>query len=309
MFQFWKKLFSFFWTKSESDPKADAAVAQQELVSTNSPLSLSFSGSGFLSLYQIGAVKALLEQAPEILKSAPKVYGASAGSLVAAAVVFKVNLDQSLQMKLSGNTYDILNLLLNAATEARKTTLGPLCPRFNLIKNLHKALLHLLPDNAHQMATGRLFVALTRLSDLKDIMVSDYKSKEEVVQVLICSCFVPFYCGIVPPSFRGVRYFDGGCTNFHPFVNLSSILTVSPFSGEIDICPRDCPVSFCVFVLNASFQLSIENLRRVIYALFPPQTMVLNEYYCRGYKDAVIFLNHMSKNRGCGRTPKKSHEI
>lgn len=58
----------------------------------NNPLSLSFSGSGFLALYQIGAVKALLDLAPEILKAAPKVYGASAGSLVAAAVVFNVNL-------------------------------------------------------------------------------------------------------------------------------------------------------------------------------------------------------------------------
>uniref|UniRef100_A0A8C5P763 PNPLA domain-containing protein n=1 Tax=Leptobrachium leishanense TaxID=445787 RepID=A0A8C5P763_9ANUR len=146
---------------------------------------------------------------------------------------------------------------------------------FNLIKNLRNALLLLLPDNAHQLATGRLYVALTRLADLKDLFVSDYKSKEEVVQVLICGCFLPFYCGIIPPSFRGMRYFDGACTNFHPFFSLHSVLTVSPFTGEIDICPRDCSIShLCLHALNASFQLSIQNLHRAIYSLFPPQTLV-----------------------------------
>lgn len=65
---------------------------ERQTLSARSRLSLSFSASGFLVLYQIGAVKALLDLAPEILKSAPKVYGASAGSLVAAAVVFRINL-------------------------------------------------------------------------------------------------------------------------------------------------------------------------------------------------------------------------
>ncbi|KAG8573443.1 hypothetical protein GDO81_012412, partial [Engystomops pustulosus] len=165
---------------------------EHETLSGRSPMSLSFSGSGFLCLYQIGAVKALLDMAPDILISAPKVYGASAGSLVAAAVVFKVNLDE------------LQKIILDAAIEARKTIFGPLFPTFNLLTILQKALLNFLPDNAHQIATGKLNVALTRLSDGKTILVSDFKSKEEVMQALTCSCFVPFYCGFVPPTFQGV---------------------------------------------------------------------------------------------------------
>ncbi|XP_077155608.1 omega-hydroxyceramide transacylase-like isoform X2 [Ranitomeya variabilis] len=157
-----------------------------------SPLSLSFSGSGYLSLYQIGAVKALLHLAPDILTSAPKVYGASAGSLVAAAVVFQVNLDE------------LQNIILDAAIEARKSIFGPFFGAFNLGTIFRRALLNFLPDNAHLVATGRLNVALTRLSDGKNILVSDFKSKDEVIQALICSCFVPFYCGFVPPTFQGV---------------------------------------------------------------------------------------------------------
>ncbi|XP_069612239.1 omega-hydroxyceramide transacylase-like isoform X1 [Ranitomeya imitator] len=244
-----------------------------------SPLSLSFSGSGYLSLYQIGAVKALLHLAPDILTSAPKVYGASAGSLVAAAVVFRVNLDE------------LQNIIIDAAIQARKPIFGPFFGTFNLGTIFRRALLNFLPDNAHLVATGRLNVALTRLSDGKNILVSDFKSKDEVIQALICSCFVPFYCGFVPPTFQGVRYIDGGLTNFQPLFGLKSIITISPFTGEIDICPRDCPVShLCIQIFNTSFQLSIQNISRVIYSLFPPPTDALHNFYRQGYKDAVLYL-------------------
>ncbi|KAM5179733.1 omega-hydroxyceramide transacylase-like [Mantella aurantiaca] len=245
----------------------------------NSPLSLSFSGSGFLSVYQIGAVKALLERTPDILKAAPKVYGASAGSLVAAAVVFNLNLDELKQM------------VIDAANEARKSILGPFFSSFNLINILKQALPRLVPENAHHLANGRLHVALTRLVDGKTIMVSDFNSKEEVIQALLCSCYVPFYCGLFPPSFRGVWYIDGGLSNFHPLYHLHSIITISPFTGELDICPRDCAVShLCLHIFNASFQLSVQNMSRVNYSLFPPSPSVLNGFFCQGYKDAILYL-------------------
>lgn len=250
------------------------------------PLSLSFSGSGFLALYQIGAVKALLDLAPEILKAAPKVYGASAGSLVAAAVVFNVNLDELQQ------------IISDAANQARKSILGPFYPSFNLHTIIKETLPRFVPENAHHLASGRLHVALTRLSDGKTILVSDFNSKEEVIQALICSCFVPFYCGLVPPSFRGVRYIDGGLSNFQPFYDLQSTITVSPFTGEIDICPRDCPVGhLCLHIFNTSFQLSVQNLCRVSYSLFPPPSYVLNDFYYQGYKDSILYLIKHGKQR------------
>lgn len=59
---------------------------------SGAPFSLSFSGGGFLAIYEIGVIQGLLEQAPEILRSAPKVYGASSGSVIAAAVVCGLSL-------------------------------------------------------------------------------------------------------------------------------------------------------------------------------------------------------------------------
>lgn len=70
----------------------DLKMAVEDLRASSTPFSLSFSGSGFLALYQVGVVQSLLELAPELLKSACKVYGSSAGSLIAAAVVCGVGL-------------------------------------------------------------------------------------------------------------------------------------------------------------------------------------------------------------------------
>ncbi|OCT94308.1 omega-hydroxyceramide transacylase [Xenopus laevis] len=255
------------------------------------PQSLSFSGSGFLSVYHMGAIQALWDLAPELLQSAPKVYGASGGSLAAAAVVLSLNIDQ------------VQKTIIEAATEASKSVLGPLQSKFNLILILQNALRDFIPDNAHEEATGRLYIGVTRLSDGKNIMISDYKSKEEVIQAIICSCFVPIYCGLVPPSFRGVRYIDGGLTSFQPRYGKTSMITVSPFSGEIDICPRDSPLChLCLHVCNTSFQLTMENISRMSYALFPPPVWMLNEFFGQGYKDAADYLQRVGINKAPGQT-------
>uniref|UniRef100_A0A8D0KMP2 PNPLA domain-containing protein n=1 Tax=Salvator merianae TaxID=96440 RepID=A0A8D0KMP2_SALMN len=230
---------------------------------SGTPFSLSFAGGGFLAIYEIGVIQALLEQAPEILRSAPKVYGASSGSLMAAAVVCKVSLD------------DLKRLFYGIACDSRRSLRSPFFPGCNVIRSLQKKLHQTLPENSHQMATGRLYVSLTRLIDGQNVVVSEYSSKEELIQVLICSCFVPIYAGFIPPSFRGVRYVDGGFTNLQPCSDLETAITVSPFTGETDICPRDCPAIFySVYILQANIQISLENLCRFCYALFPPSWQV-----------------------------------
>lgn len=55
------------------------------------PPCISFSGSGFMATYQLGVAQCFLIHAPWILRMAPCVLGASAGSLVAAAVVCEMS--------------------------------------------------------------------------------------------------------------------------------------------------------------------------------------------------------------------------
>ncbi|KAL4623833.1 transcription factor ETV7-like [Arapaima gigas] len=56
------------------------------MLCSKEPLSLSFSGSGFLAVYQLGVSQCFVDFAPALLHGAPHILGASAGSLVAAAV-------------------------------------------------------------------------------------------------------------------------------------------------------------------------------------------------------------------------------
>ncbi|XP_072915253.1 patatin-like phospholipase domain containing 3 isoform X3 [Hemitrygon akajei] len=240
---------------------------------------ISFAGCGFLGVYHVGVASGIQEQAPYLLRDANKIYGASSGALTAAAVVCGSPLDKCCA--------DVMEL----AKEARKRNLGPLHPSFNLVKIIRNGLFRNLPENAHQLATGRLCISLTRVSDGENVLVSDFNSKEELIQALICSAFVPIYCGLIPPSFRGVRYVDGGISNNLPQCELKNTITVSPYSGESDICPRDNTCNFHELrVSNTSIQFSLENLYRITQAFFPPESKVLGEMCHQGYRDALRFL-------------------
>ncbi|XP_059189034.1 patatin-like phospholipase domain-containing protein 2, partial [Centropristis striata] len=193
--------------------------------------SISFSGSGFMATYQLGVAQCFVNYAPWMLRTAPCVLGASAGSLVAAAVACEMSL------------ITIRDEMLHFAKQMKAFTLGPFNPSVNVFHWLECILRKHVPDDAYKLANGRLSVSMTRLSDGKHIIMSEFQSKEDIVQALLCSCFVPVYCGMLPPSLKGEYYVDGGFSNMQPILAVANgqTLTVSPFSGEIDICPADTP--------------------------------------------------------------------
>lgn len=240
---------------------------------------LSFAGCGFLGIYHIGVASCLLEKAPFLVKGASKLYGASAGALTASVLASQASITKCCE--------DVIEV----AKEARKRNLGPLHPSFNLVKVIKSGLNRDLPSEAHTLASGRLCVSLTRVSDGENVLVSEFNSKEELIQALICSCFIPIYCGLIPPSFRGVRYVDGGISDNLPQSELKNTITISPFSGESDICPRDNSTSFHELrFTNTSIQMNLGNMYRLSRALFPPEPKVLAEMCQSGYKDALRFL-------------------
>lgn len=82
--------------------------------------------------------------------------------------------------------------VIQVAKEARKRNLGPLHPSFNLVKVLKSGLDRDLPSDAHLLASGRLCVSLTRVSDGENVLVSEFNSKEELIQVKggFCRCAI-----------------------------------------------------------------------------------------------------------------------
>ncbi|XP_039197289.1 patatin-like phospholipase domain-containing protein 2 isoform X1 [Crotalus tigris] len=241
--------------------------------------SVSFAGCGFLGVYHIGVATCLQERAPRLLRDARCIYGASAGALAGAVLIGGGSLAQACA--------DVLDL----AKEARKRNLGPLHPSFNVMKIIRDGLYKNLPENCYKLLSGKLSISLTRVSDGENVLISNFNSKEEVVQALLCSSFVPIYCGLIPPSFRGVRYVDGGLTDNLPHYNSKNTITVSPFSGECDIRPRGNSANFHQMILtNTSIQFSLGNMYRLKQALFPPESQLLAELCEQGYSDALRFL-------------------
>ncbi|XP_009006999.4 patatin-like phospholipase domain-containing protein 2 [Callithrix jacchus] len=240
---------------------------------------ISFAGCGFLGVYHIGVASCLRERAPFLVANAAHIYGASAGALTATALVTGACLGEA-----GAN-------IIEVSKEARKRFLGPLHPSFNMVKTIRGCLLKTLPADSHEHASGRLGISLTRVSDGENIIISHFSSKDELIQANVCSTFIPVYCGLIPPSLHGVRYVDGGISDNLPLYELKNTITVSPFSGESDICPQDSSSNIHeIRVTNTSIQFNLRNLYRLSKALFPPEPLVLREMCKQGYRDGLRFL-------------------
>ncbi|XP_058165124.1 1-acylglycerol-3-phosphate O-acyltransferase PNPLA3-like [Dasypus novemcinctus] len=240
--------------------------------------SLSFVGCGFLNFYHVGVTRCLRERAPHLLRDARMLFGSSSGALHCAALLAGVPLDQMIQM--------FTRLLWTV----RKRSLGALHPSVNLSKCVREELHKCLPANVHQLVSDKMGISLTRVSDWKNVLVSDFQSKDEVVDALVCSTFIPFYSGLIPPSFRGVRYVDGGVTDDVPFIDAKTTITISPFYGEHDICPKVKSTNLPHVTINKlSLHLCSENAYLLVRGLFP-NLKVLGEMCLQGYLDALRFL-------------------
>ncbi|XP_031151092.1 patatin-like phospholipase domain-containing protein 2 isoform X2 [Sander lucioperca] len=239
---------------------------------------ISFAGCGFRCIYYLGALSCILERVPQLVHGASKICGASSGCLVAAALAVGIPIEQF--------CVDVLTV----AKEARKHTLGVFHPTFSLLRTVRDTLLEKLPADAHLRASGKLCVSLTRLADRKNILVSEFDSREELIQALMCSCFFPVYCGSIPPSYRGVHYMDGALSNNMPLFEQRNTITMAPFSGESDICPTEGTFNFFeVHYSNFSIQVNTGNVHRICTSFLPP-TLELAEICHNGYVDALHFL-------------------
>ncbi|XP_044735220.1 1-acylglycerol-3-phosphate O-acyltransferase Pnpla3 isoform X4 [Chrysoperla carnea] len=240
-------------------------------------MNLSFAGCGFLGIYHVGVACCFRQYAPQLLLD--KISGASAGALAACCLLC--------DLPLGDMTSDVLRI----ACEARTSVLGPFRPSFNIQNALLEGIDAILPDDAHIRVSGKLHISLTRVYDGKNVIVSQFDSREDLMQALLASAFVPVFSGLIPPKFKGVRYMDGGFSDNLPTLDENTI-TVSPFCGESDICPRDDSSQlFHINVANTSIELSKQNIYRFARILFPPRPEVLSNMCKQGFDDALRFLH------------------
>jgi len=246
-------------------------------------MNISFAGCGFQGIYHVGVVSCLTEHAPYLLQN--KLSGCSAGSMTAVAVIGGVS---PALMAAS---------VLRAAYVARQRTLGPLAPSCNLAHTLHEELAACLPEDIHLKASGRLHVGVTEVWSRDSKIVNNFATKDELIQVIEASSFVPGVSGWVPPVYNGVRVVDGCYSDNRPVLDHRTI-TVSPFSGNSDICPTD--ENFNKLYQNDSekkeisprkeIDLSAQNIYRGYRTMRASNPERLHGLCKQGFTDALKFL-------------------
>eukprot|EP00854_Cymbomonas_tetramitiformis_P018662 gene18662-22281_t len=96
-----------------------------------------------------------------------------------------------------------------------------------------------LPLDAHERATGRLLISNTYLSCgviPRFQLTQTFKSRAELIEILLGSCYIPFYYES-PVLTQGRLWLDGGLKDNLPCIDHTT-LTISPFFEHADISPN-----------------------------------------------------------------------
>ncbi|XP_062383476.1 patatin-like phospholipase domain-containing protein 4 [Sardina pilchardus] len=243
-------------------------------------VNLSFAACGFLGIYQLGVVGALQQHGRSLLGRLHACGGASAGSLVATVLLTAPHKLESCK-----------DFTYRFADSVRKQALGAVTPGYDFMQELRDGINEILPQDAHLRAEGRLHVSITHSKTRRNHIVTSFSSREELIQALLASSFVPFYAGLNPVKFQGQTWIDGGFTDSLPIMPGGRTITVSPFSGPLDICPTHTGRSPLMLRLaNMSVHFSRQNIVRLNQALFPPTESRMRALGQEGYEDAVNFL-------------------
>ncbi|XP_074670977.1 patatin-like phospholipase domain-containing protein 4 isoform X1 [Strix aluco] len=243
-------------------------------------INLSFAACGFLGIYHLGAAAAFYRHGKKLLKVVKAFAGASAGSLAATVL-----------LAVPENIEKCKQFAYGFAEEVRKLDFGAVTPGYDFMKTLREGIESILPSNAHEIAENRLYVSVTNTKNGENHLVSNFASREDLIKVLLASSFVPVYAGIKPVEYKGEKWVDGGLTNGLPILPVGRTVTISPFSGRLDICPQDKGrVDLYVKLAKQDIMLSLANLVRLNQALFPPNQKKMELLYQNGFDDAVHFL-------------------
>merc|ERR1712049_8072 len=238
---------------------------------------LSFAGSGFTGVYHIGVASCLQLCAPQLLRN--KIGGSSPGAMFALAQTCDVPLEE------------VTRFVINLSMKARENTLGPFSPSFQLSEIVRRHLDSVLPDNVAEIVTGKLFVSITRLKSMKNLLVSEFRDKNDVIEAIVASSFVPVMSGLKPPEFRGEYALDGIYSDALPRLGDHTI-TVSPFSGEVSISPPEESRGHMSLPYGSggSVHVSKHNVCKLKHSLIPPNIQKMKSFCEQGFSDARRFL-------------------
>ncbi|KAE8656366.1 Acyl transferase/acyl hydrolase/lysophospholipase superfamily protein isoform 2 [Hibiscus syriacus] len=226
----------------------------------------SFSGGGFLLPYHLGVAQFLIEKG--YIKETTPLAGTSAGAIVSAVIASGATMDEALKVgKILGN-----DCRLNGTA-------------FRLGAALRDLLAEHLPDDTHTKSNGRVRVAITQiLWRPRGLLVDQFDSKEDLINAVVASSFIPGYAAPRPATiFRNRLCVDGGLTLFMPPTSASKTVRVCAFPASwfrlqgIEISP-DC---------NPENRATRRELLK--WAREPGEDEIFDRLFQMGYLDAAVW--------------------
>eukprot|EP00287_Rhodomonas_sp_CCMP768_P020631 CAMPEP_0202827620 /NCGR_PEP_ID=MMETSP1389-20130828/14396_1 /ASSEMBLY_ACC=CAM_ASM_000865 /TAXON_ID=302021 /ORGANISM="Rhodomonas sp., Strain CCMP768" /LENGTH=291 /DNA_ID=CAMNT_0049501041 /DNA_START=1 /DNA_END=876 /DNA_ORIENTATION=+ len=186
-------------------------------------MGFSFSVSGLHFAHQLGVAKTLQDQG--FIRRGTPLAGASGGSLV--AVTTALGMDQE-------NVLGITKRLCERIIAKGDTAIG------TMGGHLRRELEEVLPANAHEIINnwqGGVRIGIVTLKPLPSAEhISHFHSKSDLIDVILCSCHVPFYCSPFPfTTVRGSLGVDGFFGNMlqlgSPPTNAKNTTIITPFQA------------------------------------------------------------------------------
>ncbi|XP_028800945.1 patatin-like phospholipase domain-containing protein 2 isoform X2 [Neltuma alba] len=227
----------------------------------------SFSAAGLLFPYHLGVAQFLIENG--YIKESTPLAGASAGAIVCVAIASGTSMEEALK---------VTKIL---AEDCRKQGTA-----FRLGVVLRDVLDKSLPEDAHIRCNGRVRVAVTQLLwRPRGLLVDQFDSREDLINAVFTSCFVPGYLAPRPATmFRNRLCMDGGLMLFMPPTSAEQTVRVCAFPasrlglGGVGIISPDC---------NPENVASPRQLFK--WALEPAEDDILDRLFEHGVKDASVW--------------------
>ncbi|KAJ4962786.1 hypothetical protein NE237_022725 [Protea cynaroides] len=249
-----------FWEQRLKEMEAD-----RDLKNITS-LGFSFSPAGLLMPYHLGAAQFLIEKG--YIKETTPLAGSSAGAIVCAVIASGASMEDALKAT-----------KIFAEDCRRRGTI------FRLGAVLKSVLHKFLPDDVHSRSNGRIRVAVTQiLWRPKCLLVDQFDSKEDFIDAVITSSFIPGYLAPSPAIiFRNRLCVDGGFTLFMPPTSADHTVRVCAFPAD--------KLALKGIVINPNSKLeNMASPSQVFqWLLEPAEDHILDRLFELGYLDAAAW--------------------
>ena len=249
----------------------------------------SFSGCGLLAGYHLGAWSAISQHGGHAFRRAPLI-GCSGGALVAGTIASGVSTKFA-----AGAMQNIVDGVLQAGGIFRT----------DLLSLVRSALNEVLPDDAHSRCSGRLMVCVTDASGLpwslpEPVLHAEWRSRPALLDSLLASSYIPLVTAreLVASDSAGPpapRLLDGGLSgqNFPLHPTAHRTVRVSPFAGDLDICPTSQHGEPRRILLPAGVRVDVSRANAsAVWRAFAPSSCAgaVESQQASGYEDACRWL-------------------